>query len=476
MHYFLKALIFPKKYAINNKNKIKKIKNLWGVFMKQERIIVDFVTDILQTMRIPIHFLNLLEGDSDLSFLDGGMKAEILKGTDYTQEMDNWIHTLEKGIIYHMTDLFYCSYTILWLPEAEQWMMSGPLIFKEIKYEYFEHIFQKLKLPAERKSAVQDYYLKTVLVTDQALYESIFSGLADKLYGKGKYEVIYGNEHDLDKWYQDYQNYYRIPEKPLQGIKAIEDRYELEHALIEAIEHADENKAIEAAEKLSRVMLPPRMPNALRDSKDYTITANTLMRKAAEVNGIHPIYIDALSNRHVAEIEQLANKMECHGMTRKMAREYCQLIRRHTLTGYSLLTRKVITYVNTDFRENLSLNKLAEQLSVNASYLSTLFKKEMGCTLTDYVNQRRIQHARKLLLSTDLPIKDIAASCGIPDIYYFNRLFKKHTKTTPKAYRQMDPFQKRKELAALNAGNIASSKEHPHTEPFPSDFIKMTVS
>ncbi len=75
-------------------------------------------------------------------------------------------------------------------------------------------------------------------------------------------------------------------------------------------------------------------------------------------------------------------------------------------------------------------------MNVNASYLSSLFKKEMGVSLTSFVNNRRIERAKRLLSMTNLPIKTIAQQCGVPDIYYFGRLFKKITGTTPKAWRE----------------------------------------
>ncbi len=175
--------------------------------------------------------------------------------------------------------------------------------------------------------------------------------------------------------------------------------------------------------------------NELRDHKDYMITLNTLLRKAVESAGVHPIHIDSVSNRNIQLIEQLSSQEQCQSFRAKMIRSYCLLVRKHNLKDYSLLTQKIITYVDTELCADLSLKALSERLSVNASYLSTLFKKEMGMSLTDFVNHRRISHAQKLLISTEMPIKSVALKCGIPDIYYFSRLFKRITGTTPKAYR-----------------------------------------
>ncbi|MCD7736856.1 MAG: AraC family transcriptional regulator [Lachnospiraceae bacterium] len=135
-------------------------------------------------------------------------------------------------------------------------------------------------------------------------------------------------------------------------------------------------------------------------------------------------------------IEQLTSVEKCRSFLNDCIRHYCQLVRKYTLGKYSALTSKVLTYISTDLSANLSLKTFADLLSVSPNYLSALFKKEVGISLTEYVNRSRIQYAQRLLVSTTLPLKTIAQQCGIPDIYYFSRLFKRITGTTPKAYRE----------------------------------------
>ena len=59
----------------------------------------------------------------------------------------------------------------------------------------------------------------------------------------------------------------------------------------------------------------------------------------------------------------------------------------------------------------------------------------MGSTLTEYVSRRRVNHAMFLLEATSLQIQTIAHQCGIPDVNYFTRTFKKYAGITPKEYR-----------------------------------------
>lgn len=65
-----------------------------------------------------------------------------------------------------------------------------------------------------------------------------------------------------------------------------------------------------------------------------------------------------------------------------------------------------------------------------------MFKKETGMTLTNYVNKKRIEHAVYLLSSTDMQIQNIAQYCGIPDVNYFTKIFKKVMNKTPSEFKE----------------------------------------
>lgn len=85
---------------------------------------------------------------------------------------------------------------------------------------------------------------------------------------------------------------------------------------------------------------------------------------------------------------------------------------------------------------DLSLKCLAEEYSVNPSYLSALFKKEMGMTITAFINEQRMKQAVLYLNSTSLRIQTIATEVGFTDLNYFSKVFKKYTGITPSDYRK----------------------------------------
>jgi YesN/AraC family two-component response regulator len=81
---------------------------------------------------------------------------------------------------------------------------------------------------------------------------------------------------------------------------------------------------------------------------------------------------------------------------------YANLVKKHSISKYSPAVQRTIITVDADLTADLSLSALAEKNNVSAGYLSAVFKKETGETLTDFVNMRRIKNAKKLLMHGSL--------------------------------------------------------------------------
>lgn len=96
---------------------------------------------------------------------------------------------------------------------------------------------------------------------------------------------------------------------------------------------------------------------------------------------------------------------------------------------------KVIQYVEENSRKPLTLNTLSTEFHVSKSYMSRLFKKYANKSFNDYLTGCRLNKARKLFEDNpELLIKDVAALVGIPDQFYFSRLFRSVVGKTPTQY------------------------------------------
>ena len=83
---------------------------------------------------------------------------------------------------------------------------------------------------------------------------------------------------------------------------------------------------------------------------------------------------------------------------------------------YSSVVRDVLNFVDFHYMEPLNLESLAGRYSVNKNYLSTRFHKEVGMTVTDYINLTRVRRSLKLLSGTTLSMPEIAERCGFPHL------------------------------------------------------------
>lgn len=99
------------------------------------------------------------------------------------------------------------------------------------------------------------------------------------------------------------------------------------------------------------------------------------------------------------------------------------------------LTEKAVEFIRTHATEISDVSTVAEHFGYNAEYLTTLLKKSTGLSIVEHINRSKIEEAKKLLLSSDLTISEIAPICGFNDVKYFSKLFHRLTETTPREYR-----------------------------------------
>ncbi|MDY6012327.1 response regulator [Clostridium sp.] len=97
-----------------------------------------------------------------------------------------------------------------------------------------------------------------------------------------------------------------------------------------------------------------------------------------------------------------------------------------------------VDYIDENFRENINLNMIASICNLSPCYFSKLFKKKMGINYNTYINNKKIDYAKKILETTDTPILNLSMDLGFEDCGYFIRVFKKLEGVTPKKYREIN--------------------------------------
>ncbi len=338
-------------------------------------------------------------------------------------------------------DEFFCNYIVMPLPysQKEQILIAGPYIKSDITRERIYETAERYSLTPKMISHIEKYYGNIPSFENDDIILSLFNSMGEIIWGdadKFVFKKFVHNEID----FASQSVISSIPnenDNSAMEIEAIERRYEAEKEFLNAVSRGMLHKAEQFFSNTHDLIFEKRNENSLRNSQNYLIIMNTLLRKCIE-SKVHPVYIDRLSSQVAKEIETIKNEKEILLFQREMLKRYCNLVKRQQkVFDYSLPVQRVIAITDYDLSADLSLKSLARTLNLNPSYLSNLFKKDTGVTLTEYVTDKRVENAKYLLTSTNLQIQTIAQHCGIYDVNYFTKVFKKITGTAPQEYRKL---------------------------------------
>ncbi len=95
------------------------------------------------------------------------------------------------------------------------------------------------------------------------------------------------------------------------------------------------------------------------------------------------------------------------------------------------------SYIIENYRDDIKISQIAEQLNYSSSYMTKLFCQEYDCSPSKFLISIRIQHAKQILRSNqDLSVRQVGEAVGYPEQGYFSRIFKRHTGLSPNEYRE----------------------------------------
>lgn len=382
-----------------------------------------------------VQFIALERGCSspEASALDFLFRDRLYEDFNYSAFAAEIMDLVPEDNVIDYKDGFGLHYIVFQGRGAEKafYNFCGPYTYRAYDEADFSRLIEAHGLQGEAIDAVRWYFKRIPVIEDYLGWRQMLSAFLSRYTANPDLEFIRVT-HDHPE----------VPrKKPSIGLSAIsyasiEARYGVEAAMLAAIRRGDIAEATYQQNQFMGFTLDQRLPDRLRDAKDMLIVVNTLCRKAIELAAVHPMYIDDISGQFTVEIENAQTVEQVEALVPKMIRHYCLAVRRHSLERYSATVRDCLNYVDFHYMETLSLESLATRFAVNKNYLSNRFHKEVGRTLTDYINQTRVQRAVRLLERTPLSMQEIAEQCGFTDANYFTRTFKKINGLSPNEYRK----------------------------------------
>ncbi len=159
-----------------------------------------------------------------------------------------------------------------------------------------------------------------------------------------------------------------------------------------------------------------------------SITSKSVYQELDALYWGEQAWFKLLARQSVGTVFGVVSTTLQHVMTRDIATVYD--------TNTAFISQKVKRMIDDHFPKAWSTSELAQAVHLSPNYLSRIFKRETGETLTDYITRLRIDRAKQMLREEwHLKTYEIGELVGYPDPVYFTKLFKKTVGMTPKVYR-----------------------------------------
>lgn len=202
-----------------------------------------------------------------------------------------------------------------------------------------------------------------------------------------------------------------------------------------SVENCLESKAEEYIDEYTNLIKKA----GVTDTEYLKLMAMNMLSKAATVLTRHGKSLGQLVGEAwlYEEVSKIETVREMNGCLKNIIRHILKYSDSLRMKKSNKLVDQAIEYINAHlYEQSLTLKSIAGKVYTNESYLSRVFKQEMGESLIEYINRKRIEQSIVLLNTTDLKAYEIAEKVGISDPHYFSICFKKQVGVTIKEYKK----------------------------------------
>ncbi len=246
--------------------------------------------------------------------------------------------------------------------------------------------------------------------------------------GSLEYKSYMGNNSIIQ--YSDLNSFFRYEDYSTL------DKYQKQ--LLESIKSGNEGLVRVTTQNISRYVTTNKINiNYMKNFYYTTLSSINNIRisvSAIEVDKKHEEGKDIASLLKLIEKSESAE--ELNSLLEEVAIKIAEKVNNYNNKSIKLILRKAIDYIQDHYNEQVTLNEVAENIYVSTFYISRMFKKELGKSFVDYLNDVRIEKSKELLKDVRYKTYEVAEIVGISDPHYFSKLFKKYSGMTPSEYRE----------------------------------------
>lgn len=338
--------------------------------------------------------------------------------------------SMNHSTIYEIVDKLDVCLSFFWLENKV--VLIGPYARTEYSDQKIRCILIENRIPASYAVSFKLYYTALPLLNSYQIQRTVSACLASlsPVSPEYSYRRLLGFQEEPKEpktYRQDSIDYSEVYQ-----------RYHTENQLLMLIEKGKVESIVQAFDEVvdkSSQLMELFLSTAYHSPSSIL---RTLARKAAEKSGLSVVVIDQITQKYVQRLSTATSIRNQTQVNYDMLVELTTAVRDHLIntSGYSPEIVRVVEYLSLNYTQNADMDEMCRISGFSPSYLSKIFKRETGRTLTQYIAGLRCQQAAEMLRETDLPIQEISSYVGYLDNNYFVKVFKRVMDKTPSEYRQ----------------------------------------
>jgi len=340
----------------------------------------------------------------------------------------HYLNGLRKNFALHFSDMLDASYTIVGFEDV--FLIIGPYRVKDIRqYEALE-IMERNR---QSNEWIPIYLMNFKNLPFKTLNDIsiIIRTVLLALTGKSDYNEKNIN-HAFDNREKDSSE---IETFSGQNTRQIVHHYDIESAYMNYIRLGDTHGALEA-EKLLRSDISAYLNHSTTNmNRGFTIF-RTITRIAARDAGLTPLVLDGITGFFRSKFMQAGTYEEKLRIRSDFVRAVCTAIQLKRNMNVSSSVQQAMDIIHQNLSSQISVPMLAEDIGISPNRLSSIFHRETGNTITEYVTSQRLLLAADLLVMTTLSIQEITNQAGFSSSAYFSKVFREHYGVSPTEYRK----------------------------------------
>jgi two-component system, response regulator YesN len=212
--------------------------------------------------------------------------------------------------------------------------------------------------------------------------------------------------------------------------------YYLEKRLLNEMKRELRDSAHETLRSVNKLERARLADTPIRSIKNSLIASATLFTRAAIEANVTPEDAFSLCDFCILEIERITNIRLLQDYEYQMLDDYINLIHENKIQSYNKMTIRIIEFIHENITETISLEDLVRIVNMSKEYICSMFKKNVGLGIIEYINYNKIEESKYFLKYSSMSISDIAFLFNFGSPGYFSSVFKKQTGLTPRQFKQ----------------------------------------